>query len=203
MPTPKYFRHLRDLASEFGIPFIIDETRTGLGKTGKFWAYEHWFLDNSPDFVTFGRAAVASGYFSTANFRPSEAHKLTTICNGSMEKLVALKHIVDYIKRKDLLERTDDTGAFIKAELDRVNQKSDIYTNLRGNGTFLGFDLKDSNSVNHFQTHLIRNGILASMVGHRTIGIRPSLMLEPNHASHFRDVFQSYNPSFHFDVVMN
>jgi 4-aminobutyrate aminotransferase-like enzyme len=203
MPTPKYFRHLRDLASEFGIPFIVDETRTGLGKTGKFWAYEHWFLDNSPDFVTFGRAAVASGYFTTANFRPSEAHKLTTICNGSMEKLIALKHIVDYINRKSLIERTDDTGAFIKAELDRINEKSEIYTNLRGNGTFLGFDLKDSRSVNHFQTHLIRNGILASMVGHRTIGIRPSLLLEPNHASHFRDVFKSYNPSFHFDAVMD
>lgn len=203
MPTPKYFRHLRDLASEFGIPFIIDETRTGLGKTGKLWAHEHWFLDNSPDFVTFGRAAVASGYFSTAKFRPSEAHKLTTICNGSMEKLVALKHILNLIKRKNLIEKTDDTGAFIKAELDRVNKKDQFFTNLRGNGTFLGFDLKDSKAVNHLQTHLIRNGILVSMVGHRTIGLRPSLMLEPNHASHLRDALKSYNPRFHFNVAMD
>jgi len=201
MATPKYYQQLRAIAKENGIPFIVDETRTGLGKTGKFWAHEHWYLDDSPDFVTFGTSAVASGYFTTSDFRPLEAHKLTTIGNGGMDKIVAFSAIASHIKSKRLTEKVDDVGGYIKAELDRVNKGRNIFKNLRGYGTYLGLDLEGYKEAQHLQTHLIRSGILVAMVGPHTLGIRPSLMLEPSHASHLRDAIIDYNPKFHFDVV--
>lgn len=42
--TPYYYKQLRALAKEHGIPFIVDETRTGVGASGKMWAHEHWYL---------------------------------------------------------------------------------------------------------------------------------------------------------------
>lgn len=201
MATPHYYRQLRKIAKEQGIPFIVDETRTGVGKTAKMWAHEHWHLDDAPDFVTFGGSACVSGYFTTPDFRPLEQHKNTTIGNGSMEKLIAFKHITEHIKRKSLLERVDDTGAYIRAELHRVNKEKRIFTNLRGQGTFIGFDLKDYNATRHLSTHLIRYGILVAMIGPTTIGLRPSLLLEPMHAASLRDALIEYNPNFYFDTL--
>ena len=67
--TPMFYKKLRGLAKEMGIPFIVDETRTGVGSTGKMWAHEHWYLNSeqdggAPDIVTFGGWAGISGFYS-------------------------------------------------------------------------------------------------------------------------------------------
>lgn len=59
------------MASEHGIPFVVDETRCGTGATGKMWAHDHWYNseDQVPDIVTFGGRAGISGFFSTWDYR--------------------------------------------------------------------------------------------------------------------------------------
>ena len=54
---------MRDYAAKHDIPFIVDETRTGVAITGKYWGYQHWYLENAPDFVVFGRATQVSGFY--------------------------------------------------------------------------------------------------------------------------------------------
>lgn len=44
--TPNFYRKLRALASDEGIPFIVDETKTGMGASGKNWAHDYWYLHN-------------------------------------------------------------------------------------------------------------------------------------------------------------
>jgi len=39
--------------------------------TGKYWGHEHWYLDQSPDIVIFGRATQVSGFYTTLKYRPS------------------------------------------------------------------------------------------------------------------------------------
>ncbi len=73
MATPYYYRSLRKIATEFQIPFIVDETRTGLGSTGKMWALEHWNLGEPVDMVTFGGKSGISGFYSSIAFRLSDA----------------------------------------------------------------------------------------------------------------------------------
>jgi 4-aminobutyrate aminotransferase/(S)-3-amino-2-methylpropionate transaminase len=67
--TPLFYKHLRAFAQAEGIPFIVDETRVGMGITGKMWAHEHWYLSErdggAPDIVTFGGRAGISGFYST------------------------------------------------------------------------------------------------------------------------------------------
>lgn len=67
--TPYYFKRLRSIAKENGIPFVVDECKTGMGGTGKFWAHEHWNLKDCPDIVTFGEKSGISGFYSTLDFR--------------------------------------------------------------------------------------------------------------------------------------
>ena len=70
--TPYFYKKLREITREHGITFIVDETKTGVGITGKMWAHEHWFLQDHPDIVTFGGKAGISGYYSTNDYRLSD-----------------------------------------------------------------------------------------------------------------------------------
>ena len=72
--APTYYKQLRLLAKQEGIPFIVDETRVGFGISGKMWAHEHWYLSTErdggpPDIVTFGGRAGMSGFYSSRAFK--------------------------------------------------------------------------------------------------------------------------------------
>jgi 4-aminobutyrate aminotransferase/(S)-3-amino-2-methylpropionate transaminase len=69
MATPYFFKRVRKIARDNEIPFVVDETKTGIGSTGKLWAHEHWFLSDHPDIVTFGGKAGVSGFYSAIEFR--------------------------------------------------------------------------------------------------------------------------------------
>jgi 4-aminobutyrate aminotransferase/(S)-3-amino-2-methylpropionate transaminase len=72
MATPKFFKDLIALAKKEGIPFIVDETKTGLGSTGKYWGHEHWHCsgEKTPDYVSFGGKSGLGGFYA------AESHKL-------------------------------------------------------------------------------------------------------------------------------
>ena len=76
--SPAYFRQLRLLAKKHGAYFIVDEVQTGVGATGKFWAHEHWGLQEGeePDFMTFSKKMQASGVFHKLETRPSQAYRI-------------------------------------------------------------------------------------------------------------------------------
>lgn len=71
--TPSFYKGLRKLAKDEGIPFIVDETKSGMGQTGKMWGHELWYLQDrdggSPDMITFGGKTGISGFYSTYDFR--------------------------------------------------------------------------------------------------------------------------------------
>ena len=48
---------------------IVDEVQTGVGLTGKFWGHEHWNLESPPDFVTFAKKMLSSGFYHTEEVR--------------------------------------------------------------------------------------------------------------------------------------
>lgn len=143
--TPYFFKKLRDIAHEEGIPFIVDETKTGMGATGKNWGHEQWFLaaDKTPDFVTFGGKSGLSGFYSTFE------HRLNDECTSfqqqvDMIKLLSYGHTWRIIDYDNLLHLQKDTSSFLKIELERVGRETDgLVSNVRGSGTYLGFDCQN------------------------------------------------------------
>ena len=71
--TPVFYKRIRAVCAREGIPFIVDETRTGFGQTGKMWAHNYWYLNESnggcADIVTFGGKTGISGFYSTLEYR--------------------------------------------------------------------------------------------------------------------------------------
>ena len=193
--TPNFYRGLRKIASENQIPFVVDETRTGVGITGKMWGHENWYLNQAPDIITFGGKVGLSGFYTTPTYRPS-AHEGV---NVDLNSVLLFGNTWRYIQRKNLLNYVNDTSTFLKIELDRVNRQNGAASNIRGQGTFLGFDVPNEWQAAKIQVWLQRQGIHLLRCGPTTFGLRPSLLLGPKQASHLRDGLMYYSPLFQRD----
>lgn len=91
MATPYFYKRLRQIAEDNKIVFVVDETKTGVGSTGKMWGHEHWNLGTPADIVTFGGKAGVSGFYSTVGLR------LDQIGDGDFEGFT-LEQNVDMVK---------------------------------------------------------------------------------------------------------
>jgi 4-aminobutyrate aminotransferase-like enzyme len=97
-----------------------------------------------------------------------------------------------HIQRKNLLSYVLDTSTFLKIELARVHKERGICDNIRGYGTFIGFDVPEGHSE-IVQRYLFRSGIHLLRCGPHTFGLRPSLILGPKHAAYLRDSLMYYS----------
>lgn len=103
------------------------------------WAHEHWWLTDSPDIVTFGGKAGISGFYSHVDFR-LDTQDFPLEQNVDLIKLVNYGIIWKTINKQDLLKFVGDTSIFLKIELERIAKEKGMITNVRGYGTFIGFD---------------------------------------------------------------
>ena len=112
-------------------------------------------------------------------------------------RMEAYRATWERIQKKDLLERTTDTGAFLKVELERVRRQQRCIDNIRGQGTFIGFDVEGGHrGMRKLIRWCVRHGVHVSPCGDETIGLRPALILEQIHAAFLRDAllyFRSTN----------
>ena len=100
---------------------IVDETKTGMGASGKNWAHEYWYLQDgkTPDFMTFGGKTGISGFYSTLEHRMNEeatSHSQTV----DMVSLLRYGQMWKIIEKQNLLHLQKDTSSFLKIELNRM-----------------------------------------------------------------------------------
>jgi 4-aminobutyrate aminotransferase/(S)-3-amino-2-methylpropionate transaminase len=194
--TPTFYKKLRALAKEHGVVFICDETRTGVGASGKMWAHEHWYLNEdmdggAPDLVTFGGRAGISGFYSSREYAPlwsSEQHVnvVDVLSYGSMWRT---------IQARNYLKMVDHSGSFLKIELGNIERDfHGLVRNVRGNGTYLGFDVASQKEADLIQSWLLKCGILVGRSGPATLSLRPALCMLPLEAKHLREALKNYSP---------
>ena len=104
------------------------------------------------------------------------------------------------MQERELLKLVWDTSTFLKIELNNIERDTGLINDVRGNGTFLGFDITDPEQTDSMHKWLLKRGIVTAKVGPSTIGIRPALILGPSHAANLREAIKSFHPNHtHFD----
>ncbi|MES2768199.1 MAG: aminotransferase class III-fold pyridoxal phosphate-dependent enzyme [Bdellovibrionota bacterium] len=146
MYRPEFMRQLRKLADELKVPIFADEILTGGGRTGKFWAYEHYegFV---PDLVTFGKGLVVAGIFvptrksSSLEINPWDIGSTTTSANPL--SLVQAIQVLETIKKRNLIDNARDVGEYFYERLKQRHLESKIYKtddlDVRGVGLLLWY----------------------------------------------------------------
>jgi len=172
-----FFRKLRDVTKKYGVALIIDEVQTGVGATGKFWAHEHWNLSSPPDVVTFSKKMQAAGFYHNIDLRPSESYRNFNTWLGDPVRALQAKVIIDEIYDNKLLENVQITGDYLKGELHSLEKKyPSLVSRVRGQGTFLAFDLPDPTKQAKLLGLLRSSGVEATGSGTQSIRFRPMLI---------------------------
>ncbi|WP_188189839.1 diaminobutyrate--2-oxoglutarate transaminase [Nonomuraea sp. SYSU D8015] len=146
VPAPdSWMRQMRRITAERGIPLIVDEVQTGVGRTGAFWAIEHSGV--IPDAMVLSKAvggslplAVVVYHEDYDGWRPG-AH--TGTFRGNTLAMAAGTATLRYVAREGLAERAAAVGARITARLDGLRRELPAIGDVRGRGLMIGVELVD------------------------------------------------------------
>jgi len=135
---------LKQLCEDHGILFIAEEVQTGFGRSGKWFASEHWNVE--PDIILLGKS-IASGMPLSAIVGKQEimdsweapAHLFTM--GGNPVSCAAALATIKIIEEEQLIEKAQKTGNYILDQLNELKKKHDIIGDVRGKGLLIGVDL--------------------------------------------------------------
>jgi 4-aminobutyrate aminotransferase len=141
VPPPDYFPALAALAKKYGILFILDEVQSGIGRTGKMFAIEHYGV--TPDIIAVAKA-LASGVPLGACIAsqsimdwPPGAH--STTFGGSPLGCAAAQATLDLIEG-GLMDNAAKQGKFLLAQLKTMQKRHPAIGDVRGLGLMIGLE---------------------------------------------------------------
>ncbi|HEX5455808.1 MAG TPA: acetylornithine transaminase [Candidatus Saccharimonadales bacterium] len=142
-PKPGYLKAVRELCDEKEILMIADEVQTGVGRTGKFFAYQH--EDIKPDIVTVAKG-LANGLPIGACLSDYEleAGEHGSTLGGNNVSCAAALATLDYMDKYDLMNNAAVVGEYLMQGLQDL--KTGDIDQVRGKGLMIAARLKDENS---------------------------------------------------------
>ncbi|KAG8432899.1 hypothetical protein GDO86_017238 [Hymenochirus boettgeri] len=185
-----FFRKLRDIARKHGCAFLIDEVQTGGGSTGKFWAHEHWGMDDPADVVSFSKKLMTGGFFHKEELRPKEPYRIFNTWLGDPSKNLLLSEVLNVIKAEDLLNNAVQSGkVLLDGLLDLQSRYPHLLSRARGRGTFCSFDTPNDATRNKLILQARNKGVVIGGSGDKSIRFRPTLVFKEHHAHLFLNIF--------------
>jgi len=185
LPPAGYLRGAQELCRRYGTLFVLDEIQTGLGRTGRWFALEHWELE--PDFVLVGKA-LSGGYMPVAAMLTSREVYQRAV--GALERcylhqstygrnrlsMAAGLATLRIIERDRLLENVTRVGALLREGLDELRRRYEMVKEIRASGLMIGIELgAPSSRIARLNWRLIH---MASE------GLFPQLIVIPLHRDH-------------------
>lgn len=143
-PPPEYFPKLNKICRDNGIVFIADEVQTGMGRTGKMFAMEHWGVE--PDLVTTAKSLAAGMPLSAVVGRKEmmdEPHVggLGGTYGGNPVCCRAALAVLEVFEEENLLEKAVSLGERVKSRFEEWQKNFEIIGDVRGIGPMMGLEL--------------------------------------------------------------
>ncbi len=177
---PEFFRKLRELADEHEFLLIVDEVQTGVGLTGKMWAYAHYGIE--PDILSFGKKTQVCGILAGRRVDEvehnvfSESSRINSTWGGNLVDMVRFGRYLEIIEEDRLVDNARDVGAYLLEKLEGFQtERPAQVSNARGRGLMCAFDLPDKDTRDEFLKLAFDNGLLMLGCGVRSIRFRPVL----------------------------
>jgi acetylornithine aminotransferase len=143
-PAPEFLKQVRTLCDDAGLLLIFDEIQTGMGRTGKLFAYEHFGV--TPDIMTLAKAlanglpmgAMLAKERVAAAFTPG-AHASTF--GGTPIVAAAALEVCRVMEAEGIVERCRRTAAYFRSRLEWLKSRHECIAEVRGLGLLLGMRL--------------------------------------------------------------
>jgi acetylornithine/N-succinyldiaminopimelate aminotransferase len=184
VPSDDFLPGLRELCDERGVLLICDEIQTGIGRTGKWFACEHWGV--KPDIMTMAKALGGGfpiGCFGAksevmASFSPGD-HASTF--GGNPLACATSKAVIKTMMRLKLPQRADKMGKYFKKRLSELAEKHENVRDVRGLGLMLGVELSTKPIADSVVAKAREKGFLINCTAEKVLRFVPPLIVEHKH----------------------
>jgi len=177
--TPEFLRGLRNLCDDKGVLLIFDEIQTGLGRTGKFFAYD--WLGFAPDIMTVAKA-LGGGFPVGAVLATAEAAKGMTVgthgttYGGNPLAMAVSNEAIDMILEPGFMDHVNRIANYLHQQLGAlVAAHPDMFESVRGQGLMIGLKMKSSSA--EFIAAARANGLVVLPAGDNVMRMLPPLTL--------------------------
>ncbi len=185
IPPEGYFKEVRQICDEYGVLLIADEVQTGMGRTGKMFAMEHY--DVVPDILclakAFGGGVMPIGAFVSTKeiFEKMTPNPFlhTTTFGGNPLACAAAIATINVIIEEDLVRQSEEKGEYFLGKLKQVAEKYPAMKEARGKGLLIGLDFIDDETGYEVAKGLFDHGVLVAgtLISAITIRIEPTLTI--------------------------
>ena len=174
--SPKFIRNLRKAASAHGIPLILDEVQSGMGRTGKWWVFEHYGV--TPDIMSAAKALQVGATAFRADYDPGLQGVLSSTWGGGGRIDMAVGGaVIEVIKRDKLLENAATMGERLRKGLAELAGKKGGIASVRGIGLMIGIEFDTKEHRDLALKNLFRKGLLLLPAGQKAMRAIPPLII--------------------------
>lgn len=178
IPPPGYLRRLRELADQHDLVLIFDEVQSGMGRTGKWFAYQHENVE--PDVMTLAKSLAGGVAAGAVVAKPHVAARLkpgthAATFGGNPLACRAALAFIETIEAENLLQRATQLGAKFAARFQRLPGQGSFIVEVRVRGVMIGIELKKDGTP--VVERCLQRGLLVNCTQGNVIRLLPAMNL--------------------------
>ncbi|HEY5055301.1 MAG TPA: aspartate aminotransferase family protein [Acidobacteriaceae bacterium] len=182
--SKEFLAAARELCDSTGALLLADEIQSGMGRTGEWFAYQHYGIQ--PDITTLAKP-IANGLPMGAMLCTDEAARAispgmhgTTFGGGPLACAVAIA-VIDTMKQQKLLAHVREVGSYFKQQLEGLRKKHDSIVEVRGLGLMLGIELDSAELAKRAAAEMMAQRIIINRTSETVLRFLPPFVLERKH----------------------
>jgi acetylornithine/N-succinyldiaminopimelate aminotransferase len=202
--THEFFAEARRLADSTGALLIVDEIQSGMGRTGKWCAYQHYGIQ--PDVTTLAKP-LAGGIPLGAVLCTEEVARAvhagmhgTTFGGGPLACAVAIA-VIDHIEKENLLVHATEVGDYFQQELRALAARHGAIINVRGKGLMIAAELDSADLAKLTVAEMLKRHILINCTSDTVLRFLPPYILQRAHVDTaiqaLDEIFTEYAQTVH------
>lgn len=188
--STRFIQTLRRYSDQYGVPLVLDEVQSGMGRTGKWWAFEHYNVQ--PDIMSAAKALQVGMAAYDTKFDPSEQGALSsTWGGGSRIDMTVGAATIEVIKKERLLENATAMGKRLQRGISDLSMdiKSGII-GVRGLGLMIGMEFESQPRRDKIINKAFRKGLLMLPAGQKSMRVIPPLIINSEEVDEGLDLLQ-------------
>lgn len=203
VPPKNFLKGLREIADKYSVLLILDEVQSGVGRTGKWWALEHYGI--IPDIMCISKAIGGGIPISFVAFKEDFDIKLPEMFHLGTYRanplgLAAGNAVIEFIRNNNLLERVAKLGEYALSRFSEIKEKYEIIGDVRGIGFMIGVEIVENKNnkkpamklTNAIRKLLFQRGVLMHTCGHygNVLRFMSPLVISRRHLDIGIDIFE-------------
>jgi len=192
MGTPEFLEATRRLCDENGAVLIFDEVTTGMGRTGRWFGYQHF--DVEPDIMTIAKALGGGTAIGAMMAKDEGAASLVpgkhaSTFGGNCLACAAGIAVIEAIEEDNLLQHAAELGEYAKDKLSQLKQKHVIIDSVRGIGLMIGVQLTGPGK--EIANKCLENGLRINCTQGTVLRFMPPMIATKEHIDEAIDILDS------------